>query len=701
MRPFAHSCLVVLLLVGCGMPQAVQPPMRACDVTVRVASDEPALAVRGEWSGFAREPLTQEAPGAFSWRSTLDFRSVGYAYRLELPDGGLILDPGQIETRWVGTVEQSRLRVPDCTLPALEAQAWSADGQGQFSVTFRTFRNAKGTPLNAPRATLDGVSVELPWASTTGQGHLEGQGLTAGKHTLRLSLADQSGAEAESLDLPFWVEARPFQFEGALMYFVFTDRFRNGSAANDAPVPAVDAKANYQGGDWAGVAQAIDEGYFDRLGVQVIWLSPPEANPSQGFVGTDGRQYSGYHGYWPMSPRQPQSRFGSLADLKALVAAAHAHGIRVITDLVLNHVHEQHPWYAQHRDDDWFNTSQACVCGAPGCDWDSNALTCWFTAYLPDLNWKNTQMADAFTADVRWWLREADVDGFRLDAVKHLERTGTRAIRATMNRYTAITGVPSYLVGETFTSVDGRPLIRSYLGPQLLDGQFDFPLYWVVTDVFARGQSFRQLDTAMMLNTSAYPASAINSAFLGNHDVARFISVANGDIGNDALSQAWLNPPGPTVDADAPFLKARLAFAFLLTQPGVPLIYYGDEVGLPGAGDPDNRRMMKWAGLSARESALLSFLQTLGSARRDAESLHSGERKTLWVDDDLLVMQRVSGAHSALVVINRGAAKQITVTPAFSPGSHTVKDIFTGQTLQISGPTTLSVPAATVQVFID
>src|SRR5690606_34166946 len=138
----------------------------------------------------------------------------------------------------------------------------------------------------------------------------------------------------------FWIEAEPFQWTDGAMYAAFTDRFRNGDPSNDEPVSGADFQVDFQGGDFAGIRQAIEEGYFTKLGVRSIWISNVVANPDGAFTGDFGKRYSGYHGYWPSAARETQRRFGTLEELRALTRAAHARGIRVIGDFVINHLHD-------------------------------------------------------------------------------------------------------------------------------------------------------------------------------------------------------------------------------------------------------------------------------------------------------------------------------------------------------------------------
>jgi glycosidase len=286
--------------------------------------------------------------------------------------------------------------------------------------------------------------------------------------------------------------------------------------------------------------------------------------------------------------------------------------------------------------------------------------------------------------------------------VKHFEQMGARSLSGTAREVGSTAG-GFYLVGEVFAGTSQRALLNQWLSPAVLDGQFDFPLYWTVVDTFARGQSLTQLDAAVTLSETTYPATARMSPFLGNHDVPRFLSLAAGQVEPDALAQAWSPTAPPEVVNDpAAFARAAQAFTFLLTARGAPLIYYGDEIGLSGAGDPDNRRPMKWGTLTALERALQSQVEALGAARKKSRALREGDRVTLVAEADLWVQQRLAGADGALIVIHRGAAPRALSITARGPRVR-YRDALSGLEVDLGGatPATLTVPAGASMVLLS
>jgi glycosidase len=494
-----------------------------------------------------------------------------------------------------------------------------------------------------------------------------------------------------------------FDWRDAVMYFAFVDRFADGNPSNNGSgTPGVSPPADYRGGDWAGVKQKIESGYFTDLGVNVLWLSVPVDNTEASGTGTDGHQYSAYHGYWPKNLDQPESHFGTMADLKALVDAAHVRDIKVILDYAMNHVHLSAPVYAQHPD--WFwpkdINGQSCICGSSACAWDgSNAKRCWFTDYLPDFNF-TVDAARKYSVDnALWWIQQTGIDGFRLDAVKHIEDQWLLDLRS---RVTAdiepTSGQHFYMVGETYTGDSG--LIKSYVKPSMLDGQFDFPLRArLIRSVLMRdgGPSgvMSALDGFLAYNDTYY-GSGVMSTFIGNHDVPRSIHFAEdnpvwGDEWSDGKDRAWNNQPGQP-GGTAAYQRLANAFTILYTSRGIPLVYYGDEVAMAGAGDPDNRRMMQWSGYNAGQSLVLDHLKKLGAIRAAHPALRHGTRASVSSTNDTLVYKMSEGTDVVYVAVNRGDGAQ----SASGLPSGALKDLLGGST--VSGPT-VNLPARTAMIL--
>ena len=480
-----------------------------------------------------------------------------------------------------------------------------------------------------------------------------------------------------------------FDWRDSVIYFVFVDRFASGGVTdcNVANVTGGNGSiANYKGGDWPGVTQKINENYFTDLGINTLWVTVPFENPNLAGrgVGGDSNMYSGYHGYWPkIDSDNPaalayESCFGSAAQFNALVTAAHAKGIKVIIDYAMVHVHSSSGVYANHPTWFWPNDNGSggnCVCGQ-GCSWDTlpQRERCWFTDYLPHWNYTNAQARAFSVANAVEWVKQTNVDGFRADAIKHVDVSWLTELRAKIKTdVTASQSPPQrfYMVGETY-DFGNRDVIKAYVEPSTkLDGQFDFPLRrHIVEAVLMRIMNMSDLANFMNGNDYYYGANAVMSTFVGNHDLPRVIHLAaNNRLWGDNQSadgkdRAWTNQPGAVSELEA-YERLANGFAVLFTNRGAPLVYYGDEIGLPGAGDPDNRRFMQFGGLDANQTYLKNRIAKLADIRSKHPALRRGTRTTIQADADVWVYSRITTGDTVYVAVNRSdTAKAISGLPA-------------------------------------
>jgi glycosidase len=477
------------------------------------------------------------------------------------------------------------------------------------------------------------------------------------------SVSDGYGGQNSALVVDCGCGSTQFDWRDAVMYFVLVDRFADGDQANDAPLAGIDTPANYQGGDLVGLKQKIDDGYFDALGVNVLWISAPIDNADGSGVGDDGHQYSAYHGYWPKDLTAVESHVGNLDELVGVVDAAHRHGIRVIMDYVMNHVHAESPVYAQHPD--WFWPLQKdghdCVCGE-GCSWDPpEGLRCWFRSYLPDFNFQNPDARAFSVGNAVEWIKKTGIDGFRLDAIKHIETQWIYDLRAKVQAEVVFAGRAFYMVGETYTGDKG--LIKSFVNPAtLLDGQFDFPLRAsAVKAILMRQGSMYDLADFLGANDGFYGQGALMGTFLGNHDLPRAIHLAEDSpqFGewDSGKNRAWSNQPGQPGGRSA-YERLAVGFTLIMTLPGVPLVYYGDEIGMAGAGDPDNRRAMQWNGQTSDQQWLHDRVATLIKIRIAHPALRRGGHSAVGASQDALVYKMSDGTESIYVALNRGDGAQ-------------------------------------------
>jgi glycosidase len=655
-----------------GQPDPLAPA-RSCDAVVRWKG-APGLdvSVAGKFNEWLPRAMADETgqgdyalnlgplrPGAWPYKFVFDAQRGSPAW--ETP-------PADVYTMFEGGIENRALYVGDCAVPSLRVVNAAGDAAGTAFATVQFERAAAGAnlDLSSVEATFGQTPAEVSYDAATGVLSLSALGLAPGKHSLRVGAADLDGLGVEegSVFAPVWVEDTAFDWSDGLMYYAFLDRFRDaGPSGHPASTPGAIAGTDYMGGDLVGALEVLESGWFDDLGVRSIWLSPVQDNPEGSFVGTGGYFYTGYHGYWPVGPRAVEGRLGAdgvdgEAALHAFIDAAHARGIRVLFDVVLNHVHQEHDYVESHPA--WFSAAPCPCTSDPGaCNWDSNPIGCWFTDYLPDLDYKNHEIVEQLVADARWWIETFDVDGFRVDAAKHMDHVILRTFSMRMrDLYEIPTGVEFYKVGETFTFLNNQGLIMDYVSDHELDGQFDFPLYYAFRDAAARG-AWDEVSRQAWAAKDRYGVFVHRmSPFMGNHDVSRIATDVQGCptwalFGGcgDVMAQ-----PGAIAGAQWDVInKLSAVFTVVATMPGVPLLYYGDEVGLAGAGDPDNRRMMSWEIPTPAQQELLDRVRAVGRLRTQHRALQSGEWKELWVggDDDLFAYARDAGGGDVALVAVR------------------------------------------------
>lgn len=672
------------------------------------------VSVAGEFNNWKSAQLELTDPdGDHVYTGSFDLPEVKpgrYSYKFVLSGASgeqWVLDPDNGREKVDGGQTNSLIEVADCALPQLTLQS-AHTGQGTATIvasiggavdwaSVKAMIGDESVPFTIDAATHT-VSIAL-----TGRSNKIGVVVTA---------ANSAGALGRELYVPLWVDGSHFEFSDASLYFAFTDRFRNGRSDNDAVADCMpaDSPTNWKGGDWKGITDAIDEGYFDRLGVNALWVSPINDNPSGCYSGSLAKTYTAYHGYSPVSLDQTEEHFGTAAELRTLVLHAHQHGIRVLADFVAKHLENESPLVAEHKD--WFQPYY--ICG-----WDK-PVQCWFEPYLPSFNY-DTDAADVAVVDSAiGWIERNDLDGFRVDAAKHVGHGFIHNLRAEIadrieHRQLAAGGKATYLapqfymVGETFDFSTGP--IAEWISSLELSGQFDFPMWQNVLQSFAQqNHPLSDLKNYMQTQTTVFNGGVM-SDFLDNHDVPRFITHADNLVsGYPTMDQTsddatdgmgWSStPPGQPADP-RPYELMATGFAFINSQPEIPLIYYGDEIGLPGAGDPDNRRMMKWNEYTANQKALSTRYQSIGSLRRAHPALRSPTMEMSGLapetdgrQDDTLAFFKTAAAkgdvlgEEILVVIDRrwqGSPETLPVyvPPRILPGTHfrdleTQEDFVTG-----------------------
>jgi glycosidase len=334
-------------------------------------------------------------------------------------------------------------------------------------------------------------------------------------------------------------------------------------------------------GDLEGLIQKLD--YIndgdsetgDDLGARCIWLMPITASPS-------------YHGYDVTDYYHVDPDYGTNQDFRRLIEAAHRRGIRVLVDMVVNHISSEHPFfkhallYADSPYREWFRWSAT---PGPLNEWGGSnwhrAPTRdeyyygFFWRTMPDLNWETPAVREEMKRVATFWLQEMGADGLRLDAVRHLMEEGDRtanvpATHDALRDYAAHVrhvAPDAFTIGEVFDSTD---VLLSYY-PDQLDAYFAFEVSDAILEAVRTGSSTVLLASVLRLQV-AVPNDRWGT-FLRNHDQTRTLTWFGGDIE-----------------------RAKLAATLLLTLPGLPFVYYGEEIGMTGdKPDPRLRTPMHWS----------------------------------------------------------------------------------------------------------
>ncbi|MEZ4296462.1 MAG: alpha-amylase family glycosyl hydrolase [Polyangiaceae bacterium] len=688
-------------LAGCAPPDA--PPERDCSFTAwaRAKKSVPRLTASfDDWQSPGAE-MSEYGDGWYTFTDTLPEGEHGY---LITDDKGTHPDPYNPQRTYRGETEVSLARGYNCGSPEATIDSVETTPDGSVTIKGTFLAVPEGDSAEKPLArvrgvTREGLSIEADeLSSETGTFVLHASGLPRGKYTFTIEAEDAAGRLAVSPAAVAWVNPASPSWEEGILYQVVVDRFRgDGGLALDPPAtPGLRA-----GGSLAGVTAAIESGYFDEMGVSALWLSPVYDNPEGLFEGRDGEMYEAFHGYWVLGSREVEPAIGGKEELTALIAAAHAHGLAVLFDFVPNHLFEENPRYLEHAADGWFNDGpDTCVCGIdPGCDWGHHIQHCWFAPYLPDVRWQAEGSMRETLQDLRFWMRELDADGVRIDATPMMPRLATRRMAEVLRREFGPTR-GMFSIGEVFTGPGetGTDAIKYFLGPDGLDGAFDFPLTWAIRGALAtENGGFDGVEASLEYTESAMAGSgSVLGRMVDNHDMGRFLSEASGHGGADA----WFNPAPVPQDA-RPYEKLQAALALVMTLPGLPVVYYGTEVGLAGGSDPDNRRVLPSEGaLSASQQAVLATTRRLGKLRACSNALKIGSRKAFLAAPRRYGFVRVADEGAAVVMFSTEPATAQIVPPleAVPPGPYV--DVFSAERFTVGDGTPVPVEPFTFRILL-
>jgi len=500
-----------------------------------------------------------------------------------------------------------------------------------------------------------------------------------------------------------------------VIYLIMPDRFANGDPTNDEPADARGSHDRrkalaYHGGDLRGVRDHLP--YLKDLGVSTIWLTPIVRNGAS----------EDYHGYGAVDLYNVDPHFGTLGDYQELVAAAHQQRMKVLFDIVPNHVGPKHPWATSPPLPDWFhgtlqhhtNSSTPMSRSFYGLseaqaakhdpfetlvdphappEFSRNLTEGWFFGMLPDLNSENPVVAQYLLQNAIWWAESSGLDGYRIDTFPYVSRQFWSAWHAGLRRiYPRLT-----TIGEVFHP---DPSVTSFFvgGQRRSDGidsgvatVFDYPMYFALRDVLLHGAPAGRL-TDVLRHDSLYQRPDDLVTFFSNHDVARL-------AGAPSASQ----------------LKQKMVFGLTLTLRGIPQLYYGDEIGMTGGDDPENRHdfpggwredqrnAFEQSGRSLEQQALFSHVQALLKLRREHSALASGRLWHLESDESSYIFLRQTDEESVVVALNIAArARQLQIPLADTPakGLLAVSSLFGEGKAEFSGKELrMTLPAESISIF--
>src|ERR1700733_3925756 len=559
-----------------------------------------------------------------------------------------------------------------------------------------------GENLSGARAVSASKGVSVLGADGSANGHYLFVRLKISSlrpETAPLKLTTASGSTSIQLPLLARAESRgPFQgfSRDDVIYLIMPDRFADGDPSNDQPPGSTGIydRSNpmaYHGGDLRGVREHLD--YLRDLGVNTIWLTPVWKN-------TD----SDYHGYHVVDFYALDDHMGSMQEYQALLADAHRLGMKVLIDYVVNHTGPHHPWANDPPTPTWFHGSPAhhlepaytftgLVDPHASPRENLNTLEGWFANKLPDLNPDDPALALYLAQNAMWWTETAQLDGFRLDTFPYSTRQFWSGWHERLHQvYPQINAV-----GEV---ADGDSTITSFFegGRKQFDGVdsglatvFDFPLRDALRDVVIKGAPIEKI-VEVLRHDALYPHPETLVTFIGNHDQERFLS----EKGSSAA-------------------KLKAAFALLLTLRGIPQIYSGDEIAMPGGNDPDNRRdfpggfpgdphnAFTAGGRTAEQQDVFAYVQALLALRQSHAALRTGKQWHIGWGDTYYAFLRELPEEKLVVVYNNASKAQTLDIPVENTPLETAQQlqpVFGNSSAElVGGKVRVSLPALTLCVF--
>jgi glycosidase len=507
--------------------------------------------------------------------------------------------------------------------------------------------------------------------------------------------------------VPFRIDApldRSGRFQGFspddLIYLIMPDRFADGDPSNNDPEISRGLYDRtkpryYHGGDLQGIIDHLS--YLKDLGITAIWVNPiyDNVNHPNTRETYDGQAITDYHGYGAVDFYGVDEHLGTLEKFRELVDKAHQAGIKIVQDQVANHTGPFHPWVTDSPTPTWYNGTLAHHLANTWQTWTlmdphsppamrKATLEGWFLDILPDLNQNDPEVARYLIQNTLWWIGVSGMDGIRQDTWPYVPRTFWRDWVAAIKRE-----YPNFrVVGEMF---DGDPGLVSFFqgGAARFDGiddgvdsLFDFPLFYPIRRVFANGGPVREVAITLG-HDHLYTKPDMLVTFLGLHDVQRF-----------------MNEKGATVAG------LKLAFTLLMTTRGIPMIYYGDEIAMPGGNDPDNRRdfpasAFRADGRNADQDSVFEHVRKLAHLRSANDCLRRGPLADLMATDRVYAYTRAGRSCTAVVVINNAGTGAEAALPVAGFEEGTARDsLGVADARFAAGVLTVNLPPRSASVYL-
>lgn len=496
---------------------------------------------------------------------------------------------------------------------------------------------------------------------------------TLGTKTLPITVTDQYGNKfSTTVDVEITDRVKKnendFDWDEAVVYFMMTDRFFDGNESNNTASGTDtygDNPGLYHGGDFAGVTAKLD--YLQDLGVNTIWLTPIVKNIAGVTVTDEGSEdvpyNAAYHGYWASDFTKLNPTMGTTEEFKTMISEAHKRGMRIMVDIVVNHA--------------GYGTESTFADMLRDKSVSEGDIKSWQSG-LPDFA---TENADVRAKLVEWqtsWMRNYGVDYFRVDTVKHVDSTTWAALK---NSTTEVN--PSFkMIGEYYGA--GYASNGSTLGSGQMDADLDFDFNDQATS-FVSG-NISSVEKFLSARNSALNNAYMTGQFLSSHD-------------EDGFKASLMN--GKQYTEDEATLAALVAATLQLTAKGIPVIYYGEEVGLSGLNNypyQTNRYDMDFS-KATKDNVTYQHYKNLLSIRNAYTDVFARGSRTVVASSDeecYDVVSRSYGGTTLYVGMNiKDTAKEVKVPVSLAAGTE-VKDLYSGATYTVGSDKTVAVtiPAA-------